>query len=160
MNCAVRRSQCEPILDEWAKYWYLLGMKLSTKGRYSLETMVYLATCRGNCSIRSISEATGISSGYLEQLMIPLKKHSLVESERGVQGGYRIARKDITCGEVLSASEGHFTPTPCEDCLQSDSCKTHQIWSMLKDTVSDYSNEILIEDLASHLIESESGGGI
>lgn len=121
---------------------------------------MYLATCRGNCSIRSISEATGISSGYLEQLMIPLKRLGLVESERGVQGGYRIARRDITCGEVLIASEGDFTPTPCEECLQSESCKTHQIWSMLQDTVSSYSHQILIEDLASHLVESEAGGGI
>jgi len=135
-------------------------MKLSTKGRYSLETMVYLATCIGNCSIRSISEATGISSGYLEQLMIPLKKFSLVESERGVQGGYRIARKDITCGEVLSASEGDFIPTPCEDCIQSESCKAHQIWSMLQDTVISFSHQILVDDLASHLVESEAGGGI
>ncbi|HKM07147.1 MAG TPA: Rrf2 family transcriptional regulator [Sphaerochaeta sp.] len=135
-------------------------MKLSTKGRYSLETMVFLATCRGNCSIRSISEATGISSGYLEQLMIPLKKYNLVESERGVQGGYRIARKDITCGEVLYASEGEFSPTPCEDCSQCESCKAHQIWSMLQETVSNFSANILIEDLASHLIASEAGGGI
>lgn len=125
-----------------------------------METMVFLSTCRENCSIRSISEATGISSGYLEQLMIPLKKFNLVESQRGVQGGYRVARRDITCGEVLSASEGIFTPTPCEDCDQSDSCKTHQIWSMLQDTVSDFADQILIEDLASHLIESEAGGGI
>lgn len=125
-----------------------------------METMVYLSTCRGNCSIRSISEATGISSGYLEQLMIPLKKHNLVESERGVQGGYRVARKDITCGEVLAASEGDFTPAPCKDCEQNEACKTHQIWSMLQDAVSDFSHQVLIEDLASHLVASEAGGGI
>jgi|GEM_PF-6265547 len=70
--------------------------------------MVYLATCRENCSIRSISEATGISSGYLEQLMIPLRRAGLVQAERGVQGGYRLAKADITCKEVLSASEGDF----------------------------------------------------
>jgi len=92
--------------------------------------------------------------------MIPLKKFSLVESERGVQGGYRIARKDITCGEVLSASEGDFIPTPCEDCIQSESCKAHQIWSMLQDTVISFSHQILVDDLASHLVESEAGGGI
>lgn len=122
--------------------------------------MVYLATCRGNCSIRAISDATGISSGYLEQLMIPLKKFGLVESERGVQGGYRIARKDITCSEVLSASEGEFTPTPCQDCKQSDACKAHQIWSMLQDSVIDYTQQVLVSSLAAHLVEAEAGGGI
>lgn len=156
----VHRSERKPNLDVCSKYWYLLTMKLSTKGRYSLETMVYLATCRGNCSIRSISEATGISSGYLEQLMIPLKKCNLVESERGVQGGYRIARRDITCGEVLIASEGDFTPTPCDGCTQNESCKAHQIWSMLQDIVRNFSQEVFIEDLASRLVESEAGGGI
>ena len=135
-------------------------MKLSTKGRYSLETLVYLSTCRENCSIRSISEATGISSGYLEQLMIPLKKAGLVDAVRGVQGGYRIARNDITCSDVLTASEGDFLPAPCTGCIQSDSCKTHQIWSLLQNTVVDFSKEVTIASLASHLVESEEGGGI
>ncbi|NCC63701.1 MAG: Rrf2 family transcriptional regulator, partial [Spirochaetia bacterium] len=95
-------------------------MKLSTKGRYSLQTMVFLATCRENCSIRSISEATSISSGYLEQLMIPLRRAKLVEAERGVQGGYRLSRSGITCQEVLKASEGEFKPVPCKGCTRTD----------------------------------------
>ncbi|MBG0766643.1 RrF2 family transcriptional regulator [Sphaerochaeta halotolerans] len=135
-------------------------MKLSTKGRYSLQTMVYLATCKENCSIRSISEATGISSGYLEQLMIPLRRAKLVVAERGVQGGYRIARSGITCHDVLSASEGDFHPAPCQDCGRSEACKTHQIWSLLQNAVVDYSKQVYIEDLASHLVEQEVGGGI
>ncbi len=60
-------------------------MKLSTKGRYSLETMVYLATSKDLVSIRTISEATGISGGYLEQLMIPLRQAGLVISQQGVK---------------------------------------------------------------------------
>ncbi|MEA4859473.1 MAG: Rrf2 family transcriptional regulator [Sphaerochaeta sp.] len=135
-------------------------MKLSTKGRYSLQTLVYLATCRENCSIRSISEATGISSGYLEQLMIPLRKAELVEAERGVQGGYRLARTDITCQEVLSASEGDFEPVPCKGCERTDACKTHQIWALLQSAVVDFSKQVTIAELASHLVESEAGGGI
>lgn len=122
--------------------------------------MVYLATCRDNCSIRSISEATGISSGYLEQLMIPLRRAGLVQAERGVQGGYRLAKADITCKEVLTASEGDFEPAPCKNCTRTDACKTHQIWSLLQSAVVDFSNQVTIEELASHLVASEAGGGI
>lgn len=92
--------------------------------------------------------------------MIPLKRHNLVESERGVHGGYRIARKDITCAEVLDASEGDFIPTPCDDCEQGEACKAHQIWSMLQDAVIDFSQQVFIADIASHLVEAETGGGI
>lgn len=122
--------------------------------------MVYLATCRENCSIRSISEATGISSGYLEQLMIPLRRAGLVQAERGVQGGYRLAKSGITCCEVLSASEGDFEPVPCRKCTRTDACKTHQIWTMLQSTVVDFTSQVTIDELASHLVESEAGGGI
>ena len=135
-------------------------MKLSTKGRYSLETMVYLATTKDLVSIRMISEATGISSGYLEQLMIPLRRSNLVSAQRGVQGGYQIARKQITCYEVLLASEGEFTPTPCRECDQTTICKTHQIWALLENAVIDYSKDVYIEDLAAHLLEGQKGGGI
>jgi Rrf2 family iron-sulfur cluster assembly transcriptional regulator len=135
-------------------------MKLSTKGRYSLQTLVYLATCTENCSIRKISEATGISAGYLEQLMIPLRRAGLVKAERGVQGGYRIGRTDITCHDVLSAAEGEFQPAPCKNCTKDGACKTHRIWNVLQDTVVDFSRHILIEDLAKHLVQSTAGGGI
>ncbi|MGE4583839.1 MAG: Rrf2 family transcriptional regulator [Sphaerochaeta sp.] len=135
-------------------------MKLSTKGRYSLQTMVYLATCREHCSIRSISEATGITSGYLEQLMIPLRRAQLVEAERGVQGGYKIARTGITCHDVLAASEGDFHPAPCKQCHKTDACKTHQIWALLQSAVVDFSKLVTIDELASHLVEGEAGGGI
>ncbi len=135
-------------------------MKLSTKGRYSLETMVYLATAKGLVSIRAISEATGISNGYLEQLMIPLRRSGLVIAQRGVQGGYQIAHDKITCYDVLLASEGEFTPTPCRDCDQTTICKTHQIWALLENAVINYSKNVYIQDLAGHLLEGQKGGGI
>ena len=135
-------------------------MKLSTKGRYSLETMVYLATAKGLVSIRAISEATGISDGYLEQLMIPLRRSGLVIAQRGVQGGYQIAHDKITCYDVLLASEGEFTPTPCRDCDQTTICKTHQIWALLENAVIDFSKNVYIQELAGHLLEGQKGGGI
>ncbi len=125
-----------------------------------MQTLVYLATCKENCSIRKISEATGISSGYLEQLMIPLRRAGLVEADRGVLGGYRLGRTGITCHDVLSASEGDFRPAPCKECQKNGMCKTHQIWSLLQSAVIDFSKEVLIEELAIHLVERGAGGGI
>ncbi|MDR0878542.1 MAG: Rrf2 family transcriptional regulator, partial [Treponema sp.] len=51
-------------------------MRISTKGRYSLEALLYMALLpKGEySSTRSIAENTGLSDGYLEQLFIPLRK--------------------------------------------------------------------------------------
>ena len=92
--------------------------------------------------------------------MIPLRRAGLVQAERGVQGGYRLAKPGITCGEVLSASEGDFEPVPCRNCIRIDACKTHQIWTMLQSAVVDFTSQVTIDELASHLVESEAGGGI
>jgi Rrf2 family protein len=135
-------------------------MKFSTKGRYSLETMVYLVTCKSCCSLRSVSEKTGISSGYLEQLMIPLKQAGLVVSERGVQGGYRVARTGITCLEVFNASEGDFRPAPCQGCDRTSCCKTCATWKRFRDEVNGFAQNVTLESLASHLLEPDQGGGI
>jgi Rrf2 family protein len=121
--------------------------------------MVHLSASKDFVSIRAISEATGISSGYLEQLMIPLRRAGLVASRRGVQGGYTIAREKITCYDVLLASEGEFHPTPCRDCGQTAICKTHRIWALLENAVLDYAKNIYIQDLAKYLLEDRKGGG-
>ena len=85
-------------------------MKLSTKGRYGLRALIDLALYSDNeeaVSIESISERQHISDSYLEQLMRKLKKEGLIQSVRGAQGGYRLAKpaEEISVGDVLRARE-------------------------------------------------------
>ena len=56
-------------------------MKLSTKGRYSLRTMLDLDLHFGDgpVLVKNISKRQRISQGYLEQLFIPLRSAGLVE---------------------------------------------------------------------------------
>ena len=85
-------------------------MKISTKGQYSLKAMVDLALNGADAlqTISQIAERTQISETYLEQLLPRLRNAGLVESIRGAQGGYRLAKplQDITAGEILRAGEG------------------------------------------------------
>lgn len=70
-------------------------MKLSTRGRYGLKAMFDLALNYGDgpISLTSIAERQAISVNYLEQLISPLRKAGLVESVRGAQGGYMLAKR-------------------------------------------------------------------
>ena len=58
-------------------------------------------------TIISISEKLGISKIYLEQVFSLLKRARLVDSIKGSQGGYQLARapKDISVYDILVAIE-------------------------------------------------------
>mgnify|MGYP001355602064 CR=1 FL=1 len=134
-------------------------MQLSTKGRYSLEAMLYLACAGIPQNGMQIQEATGIPFGYLEQLMIPLRKAHLVASVRGAYGGYRLAHTGITCQEVLAASEGGLK-LPCRGCKRSGACRTEGFWADLENVIRSTTASITLQDLAAHLPALGKGMGI
>lgn len=134
-------------------------MQLSTKGRYSLEAMLFLASSPEAKNGTEIHQATGIPFGYLEQLMIPLKRAGLVASTRGARGGYTLARKGITCGEVISASEGGLK-IPCRKCKRNEECLTESFWHEMETLLSRIADSITMERLASDLALMVKGMGI
>lgn len=92
-------------------------MKFFTKSRYALRVMIELArrSRMGNTPLKSIAQSQHISLKYLEQIIAPLSRAGLVRSERGSQGGYRLAMppEHCTAGDVLRAVEGSLAPVDC-----------------------------------------------
>ncbi|MDR3248001.1 MAG: Rrf2 family transcriptional regulator [Treponema sp.] len=129
-------------------------MRISTKGRYSLEALLYMALLpEGDyASTRTIAENTGISDGYLEQLFIPLRKAGIVQGIRGPQGGY-LPGKDldkITVGEILRAVEGSLEPVDCisaTNCPLRKTCGSRQTWREIYGEISDCVDTFTLQDL-------------
>ncbi|MBJ7308184.1 MAG: Rrf2 family transcriptional regulator, partial [Acidimicrobiia bacterium] len=66
-------------------------MKVSTRGDYASRALLSLALHSdegGPTSVRDIAERTGLPQPYLEQILLALKGAGLVQSKRGVGGGY------------------------------------------------------------------------
>ena len=88
-------------------------MKISTKGRYGLRALVDLAGHDNGepIALASIAQRQKLSLNYLEQVFSVLRKAGIVKSLKGVNGGYRLAKKadDITGKEVLEVLEGKFS---------------------------------------------------
>lgn len=132
-------------------------MKLSTKGRYGLKAMLDLAIHgqNGHIALNSIAERQHISEYYLEQLIAILRKAGLVESMRGAQGGYMLAKpaQEITVGDILRTLEGSLAPVDCvmEDkkieCSQADYCVTKSIWLKIRDSINKVVDNITLQDL-------------
>ena len=131
-------------------------MKISTKGRYALRTMIDLAQNSSGSYVRlkDISVRQGITIKYLEQIMPFLIRARLVDSLRGNNGGYRIALPPdkITVGDILRAAEGKLAPVSCLDdspnlCPRSSSCPTLSFWTGLMQTVNEYCDRYKLSDL-------------
>ena len=92
-------------------------MLVTTKGRYAMRMMVYIAGFPEGekVALRHVSEAESISLKYLEQLAHSLVSDGLLKSVRGHGGGYVLGKpaEEITAGEILRAVEGTTVPVAC-----------------------------------------------
>src|SRR4029079_908950 len=92
-------------------------MKLSLRGEYALRALVVLGQNYGQDVVRiqTISEKQNVPKRFLEQILNDLKSAGVVESKRGVAGGYRLSRapEQISLAQVVRHIEGALAPVTC-----------------------------------------------
>ena len=114
-------------------------MKVSSRGEYGLRALYDLAEHYDEGTIPSsdIAKRQHIPQNYLNQLLIVLRRSGLIHSERGRNGGHRLARppKKITLGEAVRVLDGSTAPVDCLD--DAAACDAHcaycNIWREVKD---------------------------
>lgn len=135
-------------------------MKLSSKSRYGLRAMVYLAERGEVVSLASVARDTSTSEAYLEQLFSLLKKAGLVKSVRGANGGYKLAKAacKITIGEIVRALEDELEIVDCisGECQSKCNCVSHRVWRTLYDAI----NEALDSITLAGVLSEEKGDSI
>ena len=131
-------------------------MKISTRGRYALRLMMDIALVGGDAPVRikDIAGRQAISEKYLEQIIPFLNRSGLLHTNRGQQGGYRLAKMpcEITAFDILTSAEGNLAPVSCmetspNDCEKCSYCKTLPIYEGLYKVVKDYLSGITLEDI-------------
>ncbi len=136
-------------------------MKLSTKSRYGLRAIFDMAYHAGNmpCQIKDISRRQKISPRYLEQIFQDLKKGGLLNSRRGPQGGYTLAKEpeEVTVRDVIEAAEGEVFLVACtarsktcqDECEFDNQCVTQKIWAEANNRLNDYFGSLTLKDLCT-----------
>jgi Rrf2 family transcriptional regulator, iron-sulfur cluster assembly transcription factor len=85
-------------------------MKLTLASRYAIHAVVHLASLKKKDAVAShlIAEARGISDRFLLKVLKPLVSQQILISEKGPNGGYRLARlaSEISMLDVLEAVDG------------------------------------------------------
>ena len=131
-------------------------MRISTKGRYALRMLIYLAEHKdeGFITLKEIAENQDISKKYLEQIVTILNQGDILQATRGFQGGYKLAKEpdQFTVGKILRLTEGSLAPIACLDpnpipCERCGTCPTLPIWEGLDKVISDYLDGITLQDI-------------
>ncbi len=122
-------------------------MKLTTRGRFAVTSMIDLALFARTSPVRlaDVARRQKMSLPYLEQIFCKLRRAKLVKSVRGPGGGYMLAREadDITAGEIVRAVEGQVDVSQCQGggaCRGGAECLAHGLWSELNLKMAEFLN--------------------
>ena len=83
-------------------------MRVSAKVDYALRAMLELAAAGTLVKAEQLATAQAIPRKFLETILLELRHEELVTSQRGVEGGYALARPadEISVADVIRAVEG------------------------------------------------------
>jgi Rrf2 family transcriptional regulator, cysteine metabolism repressor len=125
-------------------------ISITSKSRYAVVALAELARSgEGPVPIAQIAERRGMPVQFLEQLFTTLRRGGLLQSQRGVKGGYRLARppEQITILEVVQALDGR---------LGEEAKEAGGIWAEGVEALRDVFRSTTIADIARR--EAESAG--
>jgi len=141
-------------------------MKITYKGDYALKTILDLALHynQGVITIHDLAKRADIPIKFLEQVLLELKQGGFVDSKRGINGGYFLAKspKEIKLGEVVRFIDGPIEPIPCANrgtaykgCKDIYGCAFRNIWTEVTDSIAKIIDSITFEDLCSKIKQKE-----
>jgi Rrf2 family cysteine metabolism transcriptional repressor len=133
-------------------------MRVSSKAHYGLRMMTEFAKGYGEgpMSIAEVARVEQLPVAYLEQLAAQLRRGGLVESTRGVHGGYALTRPatDISVLEVVRILEGEVSPVECVasgyvagTCVREGECASRGLWQRLKESIDAVLSQTTLADL-------------
>ena len=141
-------------------------MKLTSKGRYAVMALADLAmfNSANPVSLRDISLRQGISLNFLEQIFAKLKKHNIVKSTRGANGGYILNKlpAEIKLANIFNAVDEEVKTVQCKKeskkgCNSKTSkCITHNLWDELEVHINNFFEQKNLEDLVNNPSESRN----
>lgn len=135
---------------------------ISTRGRYALRVIIYLAENDNGkyIPLGEIAAKQQISEKYLENILATLTRGGILEGTRGKGGGYRLPKppEEITVENVLRLTETSLSPVAClkddaEVCTRAGECKTLPLWKGLQDAMFDYLRGVTLADILNGTVK-------
>jgi len=103
---------------------------------------------------RDVSQETGVPYRMTCKILNLLVRKRLLQSQRGVSGGYTLSRQpeEITLSDMISALEGPIALTDCSkekcDCELEENCNTRIHWQLINKAFEESLAKITLSSLA------------
>jgi Rrf2 family protein len=148
-------------------------MKLSVRGEYALRALIVLGLDYieddSVVRIQEISKRQNIPKRFLEQILNDLRSVRIVESKRGVAGGYRlrVPPDRITLAEVIRHIEGPLAPVSCVSerfyekcsCPDEEKCGIRSVMKEVREAIVKILEKVTLADLCQRVrkLQGEHG---
>ena len=142
---------------------------LSQKAKYALRALLMLARRPPGemVLVGDIAERQNVPRKFLELILLELRKHGLLFSQRGRHGGYTLARppEAITFGQVVRIVDGPLAPLPCAsvtgyrrcaDCRDERTCELRRVMRSVRDAVADILDRTSLADAVRSGLDVEA----
>lgn len=120
---------------------------ISKKAKYALKALKVLAReyeSRRPVLISTIAEQERIPKKFLEAILLDLRNHGVLQSQKGKGGGYllRVPPGEVTFSRVMRIIDGPIAPTlcvslyfygRCDDCADEQTCTLRSVMESWRD---------------------------
>jgi Rrf2 family protein len=131
------------------------AVQISARGDYAVRAAVALAVAYPRTvSAQVLAAEQGMPRKFLETILADLRRAGLVQSTRGVDGGYTLARPpaDIHVGDVLRAADGPLAGVrgvrPEETSYDGTAVHLRELWIAVRAAVRRVLDEVSLAELA------------
>jgi Rrf2 family protein len=132
-------------------------MRLSARVDYALRAMVELAAASAPRTVEQLAAAQHIPGKYLENILGELRRGGLLRSQRGPDGGHRLARppNEISIADVIRALDGELANVrgnrPEHLAYTGAAAPLQQVWIALR-----ASERVILEGVTlAHVVSNE-----
>jgi Rrf2 family protein len=129
-------------------------VRTTAKADYAVRAAVELAAAGDLVTAEQVADAQGIPLNFLENILRDLRRAGVVESRRGQQGGYTLARpaEEISVADVIRAVEGPLATVrgqAPEDLAYAGSAeRLGEVWVALRAAVRSVLEQVSLADVA------------
>jgi len=132
---------------------------LSMKSKYAIRALMALAASEGKMlQSKVIAREADAPMKFLESILLDLKHQGLVESKRGIFGGYYLCKPadGIMLGDVIRHIDGMLAPIGCasvtayqrcEDCVDEKTCAIRHVMIEVRNAISDVLDKKTLADM-------------
>ena len=129
-------------------------MRITAKADYAVRASVELAAAGEMMTAEQLAHTQSIPVNFLENILRDLRRAGLVESRRGQQGGYLLARpaEEISIADVIRAVEGPLANvrglSPDQLDYDGSAAKLREVWVALRASVRNVLERVTLADVA------------